>query len=705
MAVMSSLRDKTHIILYTLLGAFLLLIVFEWGMNFSGFSGKKANQAGSVNGKAIASAQYDEVYKAVSENFRRSNPGAELTPETELGLQEQAWNALVDQTLLDQQFEKFGITLQDQEVVEALDSATPPMVIRQYFSDPATGTLDRKKLDAARRDPQNKELWVQIEKIVRRELMVNKLLTVLQTMEHVTGHELDEIVHRQYSRFSASFIPFPFSFAGLDSKFPVKDDEIKAYYDKHKELFKQRASRKADFVFFPLTPSAKDSMAVRKELETIRAEFAGAANDSSFVKEQSDRPSGINVVLTRADFSGAAEAVVFNPSNLKSGTIIGPVADRGEYRLIKVKQVTSSGPPVARASHILLRFNASSKDDVQHVRELSALIFKQLQAGVSFEALAKQYSVDRASAVNGGDVGWFTRERMVPEFAAAVFNATPGAVIGPVKTQFGLHIIKVTGFDHTGAVCSEVVRNIKSSTETADSERRRAMAFQLNAKEKGFDKSAAAEKLRIEKTAEFGKHMVIDPIGYSEKISDFAFKAKEGGLSEVLETEKGFYVMRLTAINDSGYRVLDQELKTRITAELVQEKRGDELQRKLAAMTRAPGATLEKIVAANPGLSVVTAQDIRWSDGLIPGYGVDRSLVEAMSGIAPGKLSAPVKTADGYALVLVSSKTLAADVDLKSARVAVAPQLLRAKQEQLLSEYFTALRKTIVDPWGRSSTN
>ena len=154
MAVMSSLRDKTHIILYTLLAAFLALIVFEWGMNFSGFTGK-TNQAGKINGKAIPFAQYDEVYKEYTENYRRSNPGAELTSETELGLQEQAWNTIVDQTLLEEQFVKFGIGLQDQEVVEALDSPNPPLVIRQNFSDPATGAVDRKKLESARRDPQN----------------------------------------------------------------------------------------------------------------------------------------------------------------------------------------------------------------------------------------------------------------------------------------------------------------------------------------------------------------------------------------------------------------------------------------------------------------------------------------------------------------------------------------------------------------------
>ena len=694
MAVMSSLRDKTHIILYTLLAAFLALIVFEWGMNFTGKTGKKENQAGTVNGTPITNSQYDEACKAITENFRRSNPGTEVTSEIELGLQEKAWSAVVDQTLLEQQFEKFGITLQDQEVVEALGSPTPPMVVRQYFTDPATGVLDRNKLESTRRDPHSKELWLQIEKYVRLELKENKLVRALQTLDHITDRELGDIVSRKFSRFAASFIPVPLSFAGVDSSFPVTGDEIKQYYDAHKELFKQEhPTRKADFVFFPLKPSSKDSLAVRTELETTRTDFSGAVNENDYVKVQSDRPTGINVTYNRADFSPAAGAVVFSPSNLKPGTIVGPVADRGEYRLIKIKKVVSSPQPVARASHILLRFNPANMDEVQKVRELSMLIYKQLQAGVSFDVLARKYSADPGSAVNGGDIGWFSKERMLPAFSAAVFSASPGSILRPVQTQFGLHIIKVTGFDQSAVVCSEIVRNIRPSTETVDSERRRAMAFQQHAKEKGFDKSAASEKLQIEKTGEFIKRMLIPQIGYSEKVTAYAFKSGERDLSDVLETEKGFYVMRLTSKNDTGYRTLDQELKTSITAKLVQEKKGAFLEKKLAAMVKGAGMTLEKIASVNAGMHIVTADSIRWSDGYIPGYGVDRALVEAMSGLAPGKLSRPVKTTDGYAVVLVTRKTLPAGLDVKAEKIAVAPQLFQAKQQQIIGEYLHSLRK------------
>jgi len=690
MAIMSNLRNKTHIILYTLLGSFLALIVFEWGMNFSGFSGK-ANQAGKVNGKSISLSQYDDVYKALTENFRRGNPAAELTPETEFALHEQAWNTVVDQTLLEQQFEKFGITLQDQEVVEAFNGPNPPMVIRQNFSD-STGAIDRNKLESARSDPRNKELWVQLEKIVRQELKVNKLIQAFQTLTHVTEPELGDVVNRQFTRFSASFIPVPLSFAGPDAKFPVKDDEIKKYYDEHKELFKQIPSRKADYVFFPLIPSSKDSLAVRTELETLRSDFASSVNDNDFVQKQSDRPAGINVSYTRADFSPLAGMAIFNSSNLKPGAIVGPIADRGEFRLLKIRQLTTSAQPVARASHILLRFNPSSRDEIQKVRELSIFLYQQIQAGVSFEALAKKYSADPASAVNGGDVGWFTQERMVPAFSAAVFSARPGSIVGPVQTQFGLHIIKVTGFDKSAVICSEVVRNIRASSETVDSERRRAMAFQLNAKENGFDKSAASAKLRIDKTGEFGKRTPVGQIGYSDKIAAYAFKAGEGDLSDVLETEKGFYVMRLTSKNDTGYRLLDQELKSMVTSELVREKKAASLEKTLAVMAKGTGVTIEKI-ASDTGVQIVTADSIRWSDGVIPGYGVDRSLVEAISGLVPGKLSAPVKTNDGYALVLLKGKTLPAGMNLPAQKASISQQLLRAKQEQLSAEYFASLRK------------
>jgi len=86
-----------------------------------------------------------------------------------------------------------------------------------------------------------------------------------------------------------------------------------------------------------------------------------------------------------------------------------------------------------RASHILVK-----------TEEQANQIVKRLAGGEEFAKVARRFS-SCPSSKNGGDLGWFGRGSMVPEFENAAFEAEAGKVIGPVKTQFGYHVIKVTG--------------------------------------------------------------------------------------------------------------------------------------------------------------------------------------------------------------------------------------------------------------------
>ncbi|MEE9525138.1 MAG: peptidylprolyl isomerase [Candidatus Woesearchaeota archaeon] len=83
------------------------------------------------------------------------------------------------------------------------------------------------------------------------------------------------------------------------------------------------------------------------------------------------------------------------------------------------------------ASHILV------KDET----EANAIAF-DVKRGEDFESIAKEKS-QCPSGKNGGNLGWFGRNQMVKEFETACFNASKGDIIGPVKTQFGWHIIKI----------------------------------------------------------------------------------------------------------------------------------------------------------------------------------------------------------------------------------------------------------------------
>jgi peptidyl-prolyl cis-trans isomerase C len=104
-----------------------------------------------------------------------------------------------------------------------------------------------------------------------------------------------------------------------------------------------------------------------------------------------------------------------------------------------------------RASHILLKTPKEADD-----------VLAQLKAGAKFEDLAKKYSIDPAGA-KGGDLGWFSKGSMIPEFENTAFAMKEGEVSGVVKTKFGYHIIKLTGKRPAGIVpFAEVKDQIKA---------------------------------------------------------------------------------------------------------------------------------------------------------------------------------------------------------------------------------------------------
>jgi peptidyl-prolyl cis-trans isomerase C len=100
-----------------------------------------------------------------------------------------------------------------------------------------------------------------------------------------------------------------------------------------------------------------------------------------------------------------------------------------------------------RASHILVKEETDAKD-----------VEKQLKAGASFEELAKKKSIDGAAA-KGGDLGWFGKGSMLPDFEKVAFGLKEGQTSGIVKTKFGYHIIKLTGKRPAGSRSFEEVKD------------------------------------------------------------------------------------------------------------------------------------------------------------------------------------------------------------------------------------------------------
>lgn len=128
-------------------------------------------------------------------------------------------------------------------------------------------------------------------------------------------------------------------------------------------------------------------------------------------------------------------------------------------------------PETVKASHILFMVDADAKEDVVKQKEEAAnKAAERAAAGEDFTKLAKELSEEPGAAESGGDLGFFPKDRMVPEFAEVAFSQKVGDISKPVKTQFGWHIIKVTDRKAAGTVPfdqvkEQIVSYLKSSKQ------------------------------------------------------------------------------------------------------------------------------------------------------------------------------------------------------------------------------------------------
>lgn len=117
-------------------------------------------------------------------------------------------------------------------------------------------------------------------------------------------------------------------------------------------------------------------------------------------------------------------------------------------------------PETVKASHILFMVNKDDSEEVVKQKEAAAKkAAARAKKGEDFSKLAKQLSEEPGAKESGGDLGFFAKDRMVPEFAEVAFSQKPGDISVPVRTQFGWHVIKVTEKKPAGTVPFEEVKD------------------------------------------------------------------------------------------------------------------------------------------------------------------------------------------------------------------------------------------------------
>jgi peptidyl-prolyl cis-trans isomerase D len=688
MPLMTQIRDNLTKAFAVFAVFFIVYIVLDWGMDITGRKGRGLtgkDHVGTVNGTKISFREYSDLLKQQTDAYRKQT-GTEIDDETERQLRTQVWNMLVQQALVDKELNRLGISVTDDEIREILLGPTPPEMIAQQFRD-STGTFNRSAYEQAVMNPQNREAVIQVEDQVRRQRRLEKLQSLLAAATRVTESETRQRFEDQSITMDAEYVLFDPNLFVPDSAVQINDDDLKKYYNANQEEYKVKSARKLKYVFFSLAPSKDDTAAVMAEMERFVGQVKTGANFIDLAKTYSEAPVNDTTFFKHGDIGRQREAVAFSA---RKGEVVGPVADYAGIHLMKILDEKKGTAEYVRASHILLNA-VSGPDSVKQIEKARTLL-KRARAGENFGALARENSDEYGSKVQDGDLGWNGRGGWVKPFEQAAFGAKVGEIVGPIRTQFGWHIIKVTGHDNRQLRIATLTMKVKASGQSSDATNGRAQDFAYLAKEEGFEKAAETSSYQVKETPEFVKGSVIPGVGVNDAVMAFAFGKKLDALSEPIAVTGGVAVFKISGVREEGVRPLD-DVKSTIRYQVLREKKMQQLKEQVDAFSKTVGSNGDLAVAARTMKNIVDQKTGPFkAQDAPPGIGRDNAFIGHVISLKPNEISKPFEGARGYYIVKLLSKSAFDSTQYASTKNTLKEQLLQEKRNRMFSDWLTALR-------------
>jgi peptidyl-prolyl cis-trans isomerase D len=687
MGLMNRMRDKTHIILIILVLAFLATIVFDWGMGVLGLKRDQISELGYVNGEPITYQQFEQQVQFAIEQ-QKQQTGQEPDEAMVEMIRNQVWDQLVTQLLAKQQIEKLGIRVTDQEILDWIYKSpqTLPELIRRNFID-STGNFDMAIYQQAltMRTPEVQQFWVQVEDYLRQTLLSQKLQSVVTGIVRVS--EADVL---QKYKDENIFANFDYVFLDInsvsDAQVQISDEDLKVYYDKHKDEFKHEERVVLKYVLFSDAPTMEDTIITEKQLRAMTKDLR-TLNDSdliSFVNSNSEtqwadkfvKPNEISAQVADYLF-GAAKDSVSDVIKASDG-----------YHLVRLLDSREGENVYTNASHILVKVETDSNA----AKVKAEQILKRALAGEDFAKLASELSDDPGSKTNGGNLGWFTKGAMVKEFEAAT-EGTIGSIVGPIKTQFGYHIVKIHDRKKKEFKFADIKKPVKASIKTKDTARKRAEDFAYVSGKGNFDEEAAKINLQVADMPPITRNAFIPGAGDNKKIVKFAFSESRNSVSEPIKIQSGYAVYLITDKLAAAYMSFEELKDNTLRPMVIAEKKLDVLKQSAEELRkRISGNSLSSLKDSDPGINFQSADSVSVAKPN-PQIGTQPEFNNVVFKLQPGQISEPIRTSRGYYIVQMNQITPFDPEKYKAAADQIRANLTAQKKQSIVQEWIAQLKE------------
>ena len=689
MATLQNIRNRGGVLIAVIiglaLGAFILGDMLNSGSKLMRPSQMKIAE---IDGESVQYPDFQKKVEELSEVYKMNTQQTQIDENTWEQIREQVWQGYLQENIIGKATNELGVSVTSEELFDLIQGKDPHPIIKQLFRNQKTGEVDKsaiiqflKALDG-NATPAQKAYWLYIENQIKQDRLNSKYSSLVAKGLDVTTDEAkrsltakNKSVNIQYVMLAYSSIP--------DVNVKVSDADLKAYYETHKDQYKQEKTRSIEYISFDVVPSEADKAATEKWINNSKTDFAATTDNQQYINANSD---------TRFDpsFSKSSELapnLALWAFSAKPGDFYGPYFENGEYKLAKVDQFKML-PDSVQASHILI--NPQTFGSVQKAKAVADSLKTKIELGANFAEIAMKYSEDPGSKMKGGDLGWFKSKQMVPEFEEAAFGGEVNKLY-VVATRYGFHIIKPTkkGKETNQVRLAILTKKVEPSSDTYQKTYTEASKFASeNQTKEAFEKAAVAQKLdkKVATLAENERGVV--GLESSRQLVRAAFTTDPGKIcinnekSPIFEFGNKFVIAAVNGATEEGPSSFE-EAKPRIELVVRKDKKGDMLADKLKSASDLSSA------ASINSTEVKEASGINFTSYSIPNLGFEPAVIGAVCYLPEGKISSPVKGNNGVFIAKVTGVNTGTDNDLKGER----NRLAQALGYRAGTQIFEALKK------------
>ena len=673
MAALGKIRSKGGILVGAIGLALFAFLAGDAARSCDGIKGEARQQIGEILGKKISVQDYqkliDEYQSAIKFTMQRDN----LTDQEVNQVNDQVWQQLVSNRVIEADAEKVGLTVTEKEIQNVLNEGTNPMLVQTPFVNQQTGRFDVNALKQffdsynkakAAMSPQVEQMqaiydyWLFVEKNLRAQLLGQKYQALLASCVLSNKAEAKMAFKDNNEESQIQLASLAYSTV-KDADVKVTDDDLKAKYAELKPAFRQNVeTRDIKFVDFQIKASAADRSQVVKEMNDFQKQLASAEDPASVVSKSGSEIPYLGLPVSNKAYQQYPD-IASKIDSLSVGTT--GVVENAQDNTLNIIRVLSKAQLADSIQFRQINIAAATPDEA---RAKADSIQKALAGGADFDALAKRYG-------QTGEKVWFTGQQyeMAPSmsqdnrtFINALLNGEVNATQNLALTQGNiiLQVLDKKAFTTktTAAVIKKVVDFSKATRSNAYNKFSEFVAksstvadLEKNAPKSGYQ----VQSLNDISTAE---HYVGGIPGTHDALK-WLFEAKQGEVSPLYECGNNDHllVIALTAVHPQGYRSWDDaQVKEILKREVIKDKKAEKLMAKLKgvnsiAAAQAKGAkvsSVNQITFAAPAFVQATGS-------------VEPALSGAVAGTAAGKFSkAPVKGNAGVYVFQVVKKSMRA---------------------------------------------